>query len=101
MVDLRYVGNAQRYRLTNTTVDVTQDDPLVDVDEETASYLLEETDQFEPVDEPTGDTPEGDATTADVIESSVCPWCDEYEGENVGQHASSAHPDEWDAYKED
>jgi hypothetical protein len=34
-----------------------------------------------------------------MIDMGVCPWCDEYEGEHVGQHASSAHPDEWDAYK--
>jgi len=30
-----------------------------------------------------------------------CPWCDEYDGANVGQHASSAHSDEWAAYKAD
>lgn len=36
---------------------------------------------------------------AGQIDMGVCPWCDEYEGEYLGQHASSAHPDEWDAYK--
>lgn len=30
-----------------------------------------------------------------------CPWCEEYTGDNVGQHAGQAHPDEWaDAYGE-
>lgn len=38
---------------------------------------------------------------AAIIDDGECPWCDEYDGENVAQHASSAHPDEWDAYKED
>ena len=36
-----------------------------------------------------------------LVKSGVCPWCDEYDGDHVGQHASSAHPDEWDAYKSD
>jgi len=35
------------------------------------------------------------------IEGGECPWCDEYTGDGVPQHASSAHPDEWSAYKED
>ncbi|NHN40543.1 hypothetical protein G9C85_02675 [Halorubellus sp. JP-L1] len=51
MARVRYTGNARRYRLTNSDVDVHEDDPEVDVDEETASYLLEETGQFERVDE--------------------------------------------------
>lgn len=42
---------------------------------------------------------------ADLIEEGTCPWCveedadDPYEGDGVPQHASSAHPDEWDAFK--
>ena len=40
-----------------------------------------------------------DLTTA--VERGVCPWCDDYEGDHVGQHASSAHPDEWDAFTTD
>lgn len=36
----------------------------------------------------------------ELIEAGECPWCDEYEGEHVGQHASSAHPDEWAEYSE-
>lgn len=35
------------------------------------------------------------------IERGTCPWCSDYEGDHVGQHASSAHPDEWLAYKGD
>lgn len=37
-----------------------------------------------------------------AIEDGVCPWCppsDRYEGEYVGSHASSAHPDAWDDYR--
>ena len=56
-------------------------------------------------------TPDGDAValpkldgpTVDTLKEGVCPWCegdDGYEGDHVGQHASSAHADKWDAYKE-
>ena len=34
-----------------------------------------------------------------LIIAGECPWCDDYSGEHVGQHASSAHPDEWAAYQ--
>ena|SRR6056297_3631314 len=37
----------------------------------------------------------------DLIDASICPWCDSYEGDHVGQHASSAHPEKWDAYTDD
>jgi hypothetical protein len=43
----------------------------------------------------------GDEDPAVLVKDGVCPWCDEYEGDHVGQHASSAHPDEWDAFKSD
>lgn len=46
------------------------------------------------------DEPPGTDTEA-LIADGVCPWCDDYEGDHVGQHASSAHPDEWDAYTAD
>jgi len=35
-----------------------------------------------------------------LIEGGECPWCDSYSGDHVGQHASSAHPQKWQAYKE-
>ena len=41
---------------------------------------------------------------AAAVEAGVCPWCpadDRYKGDHVGRHASSAHPDEWDAFKSD
>lgn len=50
-------------------------------------------------DDSDSDPPEEPRTIADDIEAGVCPWCDGYDGEYVGQHASSAHPDQWDAYK--
>lgn len=34
------------------------------------------------------------------IEDGECPWCDDYTGDGVPQHASSAHPEAWAAYKE-
>jgi len=42
-----------------------------------------------------------DGACWDLIDDGICPWCDEYEGENVGMHASRAHPDDWARYKED
>jgi hypothetical protein len=41
-----------------------------------------------------------DGACWDLIDEGVCPWCDEYEGENVGMHASRAHPDDWERYSE-
>ena len=50
------------------------------------------------------DTDDGLESDAAAVEAGVCPWCpddDRYEGDHVGRHASSAHPDEWDAYRGD
>ena len=33
-----------------------------------------------------------------LIANGICPWCDDYTGENVGHHASIAHPDDWSDY---
>ena len=103
----------------------------VDVDADTAAYLVE-SGAYEHVpdsdDESDGesdadtDTSEGIADTDadgdgeqelalsveyvdEQIDAGVCPWCpedddDRYEGENVGRHASSAHPEKWTAHKE-
>jgi len=50
-----------------------------------------------------GDDREDDQDAHDraaiALENGACPWCDEYSGESVAQHASSAHPDEWRAYQ--
>ena len=35
-----------------------------------------------------------------LVENGICPWCDDYDGENVGHHASSAHPHMWNEYSE-
>ena len=101
MPRLRYVGNAGRYRLTNSDVDVAQGEST-DVDEETAAHLQEHG-EFEVVeDEITVEEVEAiaDDVIADRIDDGRCPWCDDYEGDAVGQHASSAHPEAWDDYKE-
>lgn len=108
MPTLRYVGNAGRYRLTNSDVDVAQGE-TVEVDAETAEYLQEHG-EFEVVDGDgsTDTTYEGrdveeigDEVIADTLDDGECPWCHDYEGDAVGQHAASAHPDAWDDYKED
>jgi hypothetical protein len=97
MPELRYVGNADRYRLTNSDVDVANGE-TVSVDAETAEYLQEHG-EFEVLEseEPSSDD---EPSVEDAIEAGECPWCDEYEGDAVGQHAASAHSDEWDEYKE-
>ena len=102
----------------------------VDVDADTAEYLVE-TGDYEHVPDSDGesdaesesgtdtaeDTGDGDADgdggqelvlsveyVNEQIDAGVCPWCpeddDRYEGENVGRHASSAHAEEWSDYKE-
>jgi len=109
MPTLKYVGNAGRYRLTNSDVDVAQGE-TVTVDEDTAAHLQEHG-EFEVADK-TGDEtvgqedeppdPTGDMSDLEeTINGGECPWCDKYEGDAVGQHAASAHPDAWDDYKED
>ena len=40
-----------------------------------------------------------DRDVEQLIMVGECPWCDDYSGEHVGKHASSAHPDEWAAYQ--
>jgi hypothetical protein len=70
----------------------------VDTEDETESGNSSEDDasaDSEP--EPDSVTPE---SIEDAIEAGECPWCDDYTGDGVPQHASSAHPDEWQAYKE-
>lgn len=42
-----------------------------------------------------------DVPVADAIEMGLCPWCDEYDGDHLAQHASSAHPEEWAEHSED
>ena len=64
----------------------------VEVSEEMATYLTEDRGDFRLVDTVPVD---------DLIDQGVCPWCDDYEGDAVGQHASSAHSDAWTDYKED
>jgi hypothetical protein len=69
-----------------------------DVTADEAAYLCDERGDFERV----GETDRTDTVPVDdAIEQGVCPWCDDYEGDAVAQHASSAHPDEWADYKED
>lgn len=88
-----------------------------DVSESAAEYLCEEVGFFErlgdvtdveyaevePDDEIDAETVEelGDAVIEQRIDAGECPWCSDYEGENVGMHASRAHPDAWDDYTED
>lgn len=82
----------------------------VDVNAGLAEYLCDERGDFSRIVEKDGTTDQGDdppdeaAESDDLaaqIDAGECPWCDDYEGDGVPQHAASAHPDEWDAYKED
>jgi len=63
------------------------------VDDDTADYLVD-SGGYEYADE-TDTVPVDDA-----LEQGVCPWCDDYEGDAVGQHASSAHEEKWSEYKD-
>ena len=51
-----------------------------------------------------GDLPDEAAAPQTRLEAQyardVCPWCDEYDGEHVGRHASSAHPKRWRVFQE-
>lgn len=38
-------------------------------------------------------------TTAEILDAGECPWCDEYEGDSPGRHASAAHSDAWEQFK--
>jgi len=105
MPTLKYVGNAGRYRLTNSDVDVAQGETVA-VDAETAEYLQVHG-EFEVVEGDGGkitvDDVEqlADEVIAERLSDGECPWCDDYRGDAVGQHAASAHSDAWDDYKED
>lgn len=48
----------------------------------------------------TADLTTAERDVAGMIDLGVCPWCDDYKDDHVGQHASSAHPEEWARYKE-
>jgi hypothetical protein len=50
--------------------------------------------------EPITVTSAGVEYAEDHIERGECPWCDDYEGDGVPQHASAAHPEDWAEYKE-
>lgn len=54
----------------------------------------------EPADGPADGSEGNPDTIGEAIDRGECPWCDDYEGDHVGQHASSAHPDAWDTYKD-
>jgi hypothetical protein len=96
MPKVRYVGGATYALRTGPTWD---DGDSHDVDAKTADRLCDDW-RFERVDD--GDDEDAtSATPADMIDSGECPWCDSYSGDHVGQHASSAHSDEWANYTED
>lgn len=45
--------------------------------------------------------PNSQPETKDVaIARGECPWCDDYDGDYIAQHASSAHPNAWDRYND-
>jgi hypothetical protein len=95
MPEVRYVGGATYALRTGPTW---EDGGVHDVDAKTADRLCDDW-RFERVDNGGGEDATS-VTPADMIDSGECPWCDGYEGDHVGQHASSAHPDEWANYTE-
>ncbi|WP_254766509.1 hypothetical protein [Salinilacihabitans rarus] len=72
-----------------------------EVSEEFAAYLVDERGDFELVSEEGDDVVDDDESIAAQIEVGECPWCDEYEGENVGMHASRSHPEAWDEFQDE
>ena len=66
---------------------------------------IADTDELTPCDHCAAAHTEGmhERDVEQLIEAGVCPWCDgdeRYEGDYVGSHASSAHPEKWADYKE-
>ncbi len=59
----------------------------------------EDREAFEPVTEIETGAADEQLTIAEVLDAGECPWCDEYDGDHVEQHAPKAHPDEWSAYR--
>lgn len=88
----RYVGCSKHYAddvRAFLGVDVTE---TSSDEEETAEESSDE--------EPETVTSAGIEYVEDHIENGECPWCDEYEGDGVPQHASAKHPEDWAEYKE-
>jgi hypothetical protein len=99
MPRLRYIGGS-RYALRDGPT--WEDGDVHEVGGATADRLAE-LDKFELVAGSGGGGYLREQPPEVQIDEGVCPWCppdERYEGEHVGQHASSAHPDEWGAYTE-
>lgn len=104
MPRLRYTGGS-RYALRDGPTWTEGD--VHDVEGSTADRLAD-LEKFELVSDDSDAESRDESETADeepasveyLIEDGRCPWCDDYEGEAVAQHASAAHPDQWAAYKE-
>jgi len=103
MPRVRYLGGGGYYLHDGPDFEDAGDEG--DVGERTADRLTRR-DDFELVDGGDEDGGSGTLPNANnkmdemLIEAGECPWCDEYEGENVGMHASRAHPDAWTDYNE-
>lgn len=74
------------------------DDGTVSVSSEREVEVLAAMYDLAPSDLRAADEPQ---SIEDAISAGECPWCSDYEGDHVGQHASSAHPEVWDAYTSD
>jgi hypothetical protein len=97
MPTARYTADGGTYRVGGISFNPGDEH---EVDAELAEHL-EDVDEFEVG----ANIIDADALTYDLIETHLdggdCPWCQEYSGENVKQHASAAHPKLWSDYKED
>jgi len=97
--DGRYVGPQEEF--VGPVVEYLND--VADADLNADDYLPDDGKDDEEEDAEDGEA-ETEAEVSDVeqsIDDGVCPWCDDYEGDGVPQHASSAHSEEWAEYKED
>jgi len=97
MPRVRYLGGNGYYLRDGPDFEDAGDEGTVG--ERTADRLTSRGD-FERVDDGVNQQP-ASVNAEMLVKDGVCPWCDDYEGENVGMHASRAHPDEWADYNED
>ncbi|WP_435346024.1 hypothetical protein [Haloarchaeobius sp. HRN-SO-5] len=83
-------------------VDERGDFTLVDgEDEATADDLSKMENRLEQkLTDDTEEEEEEEEDLAAIIDDGTCPWCADYEGDAVGKHASSAHSEEWNDYKQ-
>jgi hypothetical protein len=80
------------------------DDGIIDCPEEKVSHVADVLADVYDRDAADLLTNKSGESAESLVKDGVCPWCpegDRYEGDNVGVHASQAHPEAWQEYKSD